>query len=186
MATGTTCAGRRSLLATTQPIRHAHLVMRVFNLGSSHGGVAVSNAGGRGFDTFRACAISHAGHPVPDTCTLTTAQTSSSESPPRDSMTGASRLTGGAPGSYPGTHWVRDPGRALRSAVRRACPAAVAQQESAGPSRRRSRVRIPSVARRQGNAHASNQCRRGRMDEAPVYEAGSCRFDPCRRHQISP
>ena len=24
-------------------------------------------------------------------------------------------------------------------------------------------------------------CRRGRMDKAPVYETGGCRFDPCRR-----
>jgi hypothetical protein len=38
-------------------------------------------------------------------------------------------------------------------------------------SSRRSRVRVPSVAPR----------RRGRMEKAPAYEAGECRFDPCRR-----
>ena len=50
----------------------------------------------------------------------------------------ASRLTGRAPGSYPGTDWVRDPGRApcCRSST----------GSSAGPSSRRMRVRVPSVA----------------------------------------
>ena len=66
----------------------------------------------------------------------------------------ASRLTGGAPGSYPGTDWVRDPGRAPR------CRSSTGP--SASPSSWRVRVRIPSAAPR----------RRGRMDEAPVYETG--------------
>ena len=66
----------------------------------------------------------------------------------------ASRLTGGAPGSYPGTDWVRDPGRAPR------CRSSTGL--SASPSSWRMRVRIPSAAPR----------RRGRMDEAPVYETG--------------
>ncbi len=39
-------------------------------MGSSHGGAAVSNTDGRGFDTFRACSGT-----VPDTSTLTTAHT---------------------------------------------------------------------------------------------------------------
>ena len=55
----------------------------------------------------------------------------------------ASRLTGRAPGSYPGQDWVRGPGRvpSRRSSDRK----------SAGPSHRRSRVRVPSVApRRRG------------------------------------
>ena len=77
----------------------------------------------------------------------------------------ASRLTGGAPGSYPGTDWVRDPGRAPR------CRSSTGW--SASPSSWRMRVRIPSVAPR----------RRGPTDKAPDYETGGCRFDPCRRHQ---
>jgi hypothetical protein len=78
----------------------------------------------------------------------------------------ASRLTGRAPGSYPGTDWVRGPGRvpSRRSSARK----------SAGPSHRRSRVRVPSVAPR----------RRGRMDEVPVYETGGCRFESCRRRHL--
>ena len=78
--------------------------------------------------------------------------------PPR-----ASRLTGRAPGSYPGGDWVRGPGRVP-------CRRSSASW-SAGPSSRRSRVQVPSVAPR----------RRGRMEKAPAYEAGRCRFDPCRR-----
>ena len=88
--------------------------MRVFNLGSSHGGVAVSNAGGRGFDTFRACGLarraSSPGHLHLDNCTDIVIGVAAG-----GSMAGASRLTGGAPGSYPGTDWVRDPGRALHA-----------------------------------------------------------------------
>jgi hypothetical protein len=57
----------------------------------------------------------------------------------------ASRLTGRAPGSYPGTDWVRVPGRV--------------------PCRR----------------FAGGPRRRGRMEKAPAYEAGGCRFDSCRR-----
>ena len=89
-------------------------------------------------------------------------------SPPRDpgEVHRASRLTGRAPGSYPGTHWVRGPGR-----VPSRCSSA---RKSAGPSHRRSRVRVPSVAPR----------RRGRMDEVPVYETGGCRFESCRRRQL--
>ena len=62
--------------------------------------------------------------------------------PPR-----ASRLTGRAPGSYPGQDWVRGPGRApsRRSSA----------SGSAGLSSRRSRVQVPPVAPR----------RRGRMDQ---------------------
>ena len=126
--------------------------MRGLNLGSSHGGVAVSNAGGRGFDTFRACAISRAGHPVPDTCTLTTAQTlvigvavaRLHDLRVTPDWWGTGLLPRNRLGSRPRARTAR--------AVRRGCPAAVAQQESAGPSRRRSRVRIPSVA----PMHASN------------------------------
>ena len=57
----------------------------------------------------------------------------------RPTHTRASRLTGRAPGSYPGTDWVRGPGRApsRRSSA----------SWSAGLSSRRSRVRVPSVAR---------------------------------------
>ena len=82
--------------------------------------------------------------------------------PPR-----ASRLTGRAPGSYPGTDWVRDPGRAP---CRRSSTG-----WSTGPSSRRVRVRVPSVAPR----------RRGRMEKAPAYEAGGCRFDSCRRRHLA-
>ena len=36
-------------------------------------------------------------------------------------------------------------------------------------------MQVPSVAPR----------RRGRMDKAPVYETGGCRFDPCRRRHLA-
>ena len=101
----------------------------------------------------------------PGTSSLTTAEASKFPGPPprgpgrigravAHRSACASRLTGGAPGSYPGTDWVRDPGRAPR------CRSSTGL--SASPSSWRMRVRIPSAAPR----------RRGRMDEAPVYETG--------------
>ena len=125
-------------------VMRASLILR-----SSHGGVAVSNTDDRRFDSFRACAHRTTS---PGTSSLTTAEASSpgTASPRsrngsvapvarRPTHTCASRLTGGAPGSYPGTDWVRVPGRvpSRRSSAARA------------PARhsRRSRVRIPSVAR---------------------------------------
>ena len=66
--------------------RHA----RTRSMGSRLGGAAVSNTDGRGFDTFRACSLAP-DTPVPDTSTLTTAQTSSSEPQRRGSETGRSR-----------------------------------------------------------------------------------------------
>jgi hypothetical protein len=42
------------LISSASP-HHAHNVMRMFHLGSSHGGVAVSNTDDRRFDSFRAC-----------------------------------------------------------------------------------------------------------------------------------
>ena len=116
---------------------------------SSHGDVAVSNTDDRRFDSFRACAHRTTS---PGTSSLTTAEASSPGIASRRSRewvgrviasstdrTCVSRLTGRAPGSYPGTDWVRVPGRvpSRRSSASR----------SAGPSSRRSRVRVPSVAR---------------------------------------
>ena len=76
---------------------------------------------------------------VPGTASRRSREGSVARSRRRPTHTCASRLTGRAPGSYPGTDWVRGPGRvpSRRSSVR----------WSAGPSSRRSRVRIPSVAR---------------------------------------
>ena len=75
---------------------------------------------------------------VPGTASRRSREGSVARSRRRPTHTCASRLTGRAPGSYPGTDWVRVPGRVprRRSSVRK----------SAGPSSRRSRVRIPSVA----------------------------------------
>ena len=111
--------------------------------------------------------VRRAGSASPGTSTLTTAEASSSESRPRDSEMGrsrhgaqlpveqpsyrhrgfdslpthqrASRLTGRAPGSYPGTRLGSSP------RARTCCRSSTGS--SAGPSRRRLRVRVPSVAR---------------------------------------
>ena len=77
------------------------------------------------------------GHQLFDNCRSIVTPGSRHAAPGR--YTAASRLTGRAPGSYPGTDWVRDPGRAPR---RRSSAG-----WSAGPSSRRLRVRVPSVAR---------------------------------------
>ncbi len=105
------------------------------------------------------------GHQLFDNCRSIVTPGSRHAAPGR--YTRASRLTGRAPGSYPGTDWVRDPGRAPR---RRSSTG-----WSVGPSSRRVRVRVPSVA----------PCRRGPTDKAPDYESGGCRFDSCRRHHLA-
>ena len=110
----------------------------------------------------------------------------------------ASRLTGRAPGSYPGEDWVRGPGRARIHAGR----------SSAGQSNclssRRPRVRVPSLGTRVARRAAIDRCpaagpncvlpgravggttrRRSPMERAPAYEAGGCRFDPCRRRHLA-
>lgn len=58
----------------------------------------------------------------------------------------ASRLTGRAPGSYPGRDWVRGPGRAPLRRYGARCRRSSTGQSSC-PSSSRSRVRVPSVAR---------------------------------------
>lgn len=118
--------------------------MRVHFLRSSHGDAAVSNTDGRGFDSFRACARPdhQSGQQLLDNCRgiVNPGVAPRRAAPPRGDPPCASRLTGRAPGSYPGTDWVRDPGRAPR---RRSSAG-----WSAGPSSRRVRVRVPPVAHR--------------------------------------
>src|SRR5437870_4357537 len=80
----------RSLLAPQPALLRAPRHARTRSMGSRLGGAAVSNTDGRGFDTFRACSLAP-DTPVPDTSTLTTAQTSSSEPQPRGSEMGRSR-----------------------------------------------------------------------------------------------
>jgi hypothetical protein len=76
----------------------------------------------------------------------------------------ASRLTGRAPGPYPGRDWVRGPGRAPPAAV--AQPGEAPARQAGGRGCKSRRWRHVDVAE---------------WIKAPVYEAGGCRFDPCRR-----
>jgi hypothetical protein len=99
-----------------------------------------------------------------DISTLTTAETSSSRPAPPGFDMGRSRhgaqLAVDQPSSDTGVRFPPGPPRRRSSAGQSSCL-----------SSRRSRVQVPSVAPR----------RRGRMEKAPVYETGECRFDPCRR-----
>lgn len=70
----------------------------------------------------------------------------------------ASRLTGRAPGPYPGQDWVRDPWRA--PTCRRSSASG-----SAGPSRRRSRVQAPPVARSDTSTWPNGSRRRSTKPE---------------------
>jgi hypothetical protein len=139
--------------------------MRAFaHMGSSHGGVAASKPDDRGFDSFRAClnapdhisglirtlktaeaSLGPAATPVPVDRSRHGAQLAVDQ-PSSDTgssilsrpTTCASRLTGRAPGSYPGTDWVRGPGRApsRRSSASRA-PVCRAGGRGCNPRRRR-------------------------------------------------
>ncbi len=174
--------------------------MRVFTWARASGGAAVSNTDGRGFDTFRACSYapdfqSKVGSP--DASILTTAEhrrrghfpmaphgsvapwgaaggnpavsrTQGFDSSPTHEQQCASRLTGRVPGSYPGEDWVRGPGRArIHAAVAQPVRATACRAEGHGFESRRWRA-----------------SRRSPMERAPAYEAGGCRFDPCRRHHL--
>ena len=87
------------------------------------------------------------------------------DSSPTHEQQCASRLTGRAPGSYPGEDWVRGPGRAR-------IHAAVAQRSE----------QLPVEQKATGSSPAGGAIRRrSPMERAPAYEAGGCRFDPCRR-----
>ena len=76
----------------------------------------------------------------------------------------APRLTGRAPGPYPGRDWVRGPGRAPSAAV--AQPEEAPARQAGGRGCKSRRWRHVDVAE---------------WIKAPVYETGGCRFDPCRR-----
>ena len=135
------------------------------------GGAAVSNTDGWGFDTFRACSYaldlwSSGAHF--DNCRASsrghlTMAPHGSVAPWRRRLavnqssfrhrgfnsspthTRASRPTGGAPGSYPGTDWVRAPGCA--------------------PRRRNSEVRV-TACRAEGRGFNSRRWRRSNVDVA--------------------
>jgi hypothetical protein len=175
--------------------------MRVFTWARASGGAAVSNTDGRGFDTFRACSYApdfQSNITSPDASILTTAEHrrrghfpmaphgsvapwgAAGGNPAVFPTQGvrflsdpqqrcASRLIGRAPGSHPGEDWVRGPGRArIHAAVAQPVRATACRAEGHGFESRRWRAR-----------------RRGPMERAPVYEAGGCRFDPCRRRSIA-
>lgn len=100
----------------------------------------------------------------------------------------APRLTGRAPGSYPGTDRVRAPGRALcSSGASCSCEvlAVVAQLVGATACRAEGHG---FESRRRRAAHG----RHGRIVDvaewikAPGYEPGGCRFESCRRRNAMP
>jgi hypothetical protein len=165
-------------------------------LRSSHGGAAVSKTAGRGFDSFRACAPGNQpGHQHLDNFrgilvgASTTWPRNGSVAPwgaagcrPAvfrqrgfDSLPAhrcASRLTGRAPGPYPGQDWVRGPGRARsaeRAGAKRRRDQAPCRRSSAsgsaGPSSRRSRVQIPPVARNDTSTWPNGSRRRSTKPE---------------------
>jgi hypothetical protein len=131
-----------SILTTAEHRRRGHFTM------APHGSVAPWGAAGGNPAVFR-----HRGF----------------DSSPTHEQQCASRLTGRAPGSYPGEDWVRGPGRARAHA-------AVAQLVRA------------TACRAEGHGFESRRWRAGRrspMERAPAYEAGGCRFDPCRRRHLA-
>ncbi len=165
--------------------------MRVLTWARASGGAAASNTDGRGFDTSRACSYApdnQSGHQHFDNCRGIVIGAISTMTPqwvgramgaadgkpaviPTEGVRflpgprRASRLTGGAPGPQPGR--VRNPGRARsRKTSRRSSDSGSAGPSSGGRGCESRRWRHVDVAE---------------WTKAPAYEAGDCRFDPCRR-----
>ena len=184
MATGATCAGRRSVLASSRV------------LSSSRTSSCARSSWARATVAPRS-PTPPAGGSTPSEPALRAGQASPGHQhldncidivigvAPRDSEMGRSRHGAQLPVEQPSF----DTGGSIPPTARHATGraptlnrdgfeprAAVVAQLVRAPARHAGGCGFESRRRR-------SPCRRGRMEKVPVYETGGCRFDPCRRHQ---